>query len=232
MDNLNIDEDYRDKVSSALFEITKITIDRLIGLRTADEDGIKRGTSKFLRDRFMAKKSKARLVFDQYVLLESDQMKEFFELLGEASVAEVPWTIVNCLSAPEKERYAEFSVEMYATVIHPALVKHAVDAAASLPNATLDEIKADVDRRFRESTDIYHEAISKLEREKLEAKRNRKPSLENIKRNVEICDLRLKGWSQGQIAKKYGKTDTWVRNIEREELKWRRLLAQAAEPSS
>ena len=59
------------------------------------------------------------------------------------------------------------------------------------------------------------------------ANRNRKSDPKIIMRNVEICDLRQrdsKTWTQGKLAKQYGIKPSTIREILKQEIKWREKL--------
>ena len=200
MDNLELDDVKTPVVSDVLYDLGKYWLERTHGGRSP-MDHFRDDPAPYFRSKIMAPKSRARKLFDQLAIFEDHEVTEFFEILGEASTAEVVYQILNSLTKPEKERYAEFSLEMYVKVVHPALLKNAIDVVRKYPNADFEQLADEVNKLHAESTEMFHNSIAALEREKLEEKRNRKPSLGNIKRNVDICNLRLEVGAKGKLQK-------------------------------
>ncbi len=175
----------------------------------------------------MLEKSKVRLLLEGVWTLSIDERIEFFETLGESTVAENVWLLIGGLNSDEMFRFCVDFGKSYNKFQLPKIIESILETYDFIPDDKKQSMLSEIEASVREKSIVFGKEAFDLVQSYVENKRNRKSTLENIKRNVEICDLRINGWSQGQIAKKYGKTDTWVRNIEKDELKWRRLLAQS-----
>ena len=185
-------------------------------------------TRKYLKAKEMPEKSIVEQMNIDFLKLTPTERQEFICLMAESITSSEFLDMQESLSYSDSSEVLKFHANRFSEFLLPLMLKFAIELVNT---DSLDE--QSLRERCVGSIASLVEGASINERKTLENKRNRQPSEENIRRNVKICDMRVDGMSQGQIAKQYGKTDTWVRNIERDELKWRRLLRKIRpEPTS
>jgi len=71
--------------------------------------------------------------------------------------------------------------------------------------------------------------LAKILREELayrKRKRDRKSDPETIRRNVEICDAFHKEGNKKKLARRFGVTDRYIRQVIKEESHWREQAKQ------
>ena len=171
---------------------------------------------------------------DSYMLLAPEAKREFLSILGKESPAEAAVVFNGSLEPIERERFTDIMTDQLSELVFPVCLAAAREVAQSTRNLSDDDFEKMIHFRLTTSTKEFSDAIGEREAAKLKAKRDRKPELETILRNVEICDLRNKDarhWSQGRLAKKYGLTERAIRKILKDETKWRRLAEQGGPTS-
>jgi hypothetical protein len=163
-------------------------------------------------------------LLDLYNLLPVEARREFLRLLGSQSSAKVPILITNELPPEERERYAKSIHAAFWKTLFPVLAREAVRLAREQPALSDSELEA----RCRQAFEEYDQQQRLLAVAKVKEKRDRPSDPATVKRNVEICDLRLqnrKHWTLGRLANKYGLSREAINKIQREEGHWRRLAA-------
>lgn len=200
------------------------------GLRTpVDLDKEEPLTIPLAEDDILAK-SKAHQLIDEYNQLDYSDQEEFFERFGNQCSGDAVFRMSGYLSREQLKKFSDRIFESHSINLIPHFIEQALQVVEEMPGAGKEEKLKEILKRGSEATRRMQESVAKLEQEKLATKRNRKSDPETVKRNVEICNLRIQGMSQGQLAKKFDITDAMIRKIEKEELKWRRLAS--IEPTS
>jgi hypothetical protein len=167
-----------------------------------------------------------KAIYDLYCLLPNDGKAAFIKLLASVSTAEVPFVIANELPLTEKGRFAEMMFEELLWRVFPLLQQTARKLIREEPNLSDEQFDKELHERVKQNMDIYNRDISELERARLKESRDRKSDPETVRRNVEICNLRMqdpKKWSLGRLAKQYEMTKQSIKKIIEDENKWRRL---------
>ena len=174
----------------------------------------------------VAMDSNALQLLKQFNRLTQIEKREFLTILGQQSISTSVSLLYNAMPLEERQLFIKELAEFFYESAAAAVTSHMGNLAEEMGIKIDENLMATALQKATIDLRKHAKLARENARKAYEEKRNRKSSLENIKRNVKICDMRLQGLSQGIIAKKYDKTATWVRNIEKEELKWRRLLAK------
>jgi hypothetical protein len=165
---------------------------------------------------------------DLYRLLPIGDRGAFLRLIGAESKAEYVAEFLRGMTVEEQRRFSMIMNREIAKVVYPFVLRHAVDVANEMGHLSREEQGEEVLNRHADSMETYRQYITSTEVEKLKAKRNRKSNPETIRKNVEICDLRLKDpkhWSLARLAGKFKVTKRAISKVVEEEAKWRRLAA-------
>jgi hypothetical protein len=106
------------------------------------------------------------------------------------------------------------------------IVKRAVELLTERPGLSADNLSEEIEAGIRDWVVKIAAEQAKLEQEKLKDQRDRKSSPVTIRRNVEICDLHKldpKKWTLGQLGKRFKLNRSTIRDVIRDEQKWRQL---------
>jgi hypothetical protein len=167
-------------------------------------------------------------VIEQFNRLSGEGQGEFLRLFGKQCLAEHVWRLLNELTQQEQWRFHEtLIVEGIVGQVFPLMLKHAVTVVREMPSASDDELCNEINERVKRITEAYEREIADLTRVKIKEQRDRRSDEETVRRNVEMCDLRLKDrkqWSLKRLAKKYGISIRAVTLVLQQEAKWRRLV--------
>lgn len=171
----------------------------------------------------------AKAVFDLYVLLSDDDKCAFVRLLGQHSTAEAAVLHMTNLSRQQHARFSELMFPYFVETAYPLLLQSACRVARDQPNLTGTDFAIAVDRSVKEVMHEYDRIIGEREAAKLKEQRDRKSDPEIIRRNVQICNRRkgdAKKWTQGRLSREYQLDKKTIRDILRDELKWRQMAAR------
>jgi hypothetical protein len=164
-------------------------------------------------------------LLDVYELLSEENQRAFLRLLGGRLSGEALFAMLGCLHRSEYGVFIDSFHGLLAETLYPVYIREARRVAKESSNLSDEEFDRQVTARVQQATDQFKAEIGSEERDKLKAERNRQSNPETVRRNVEICDLRLqdpKRWTHGRLARKYGKTSQLIRKILKEETEWRR----------
>ncbi len=165
-----------------------------------------------------------RALFDLFMLLSEQDRNAFLKLLGRNCPAEVPFIIADTLSHSERFRLSQYLTSSMVTNMLPLLVEEARRLAKEGTRMSDEEFDQMVKERVMASVQKQTDAAATLAREELKEKRNRHSAPKNVRRNIEICDLRRKNptyWSFGRLASKYRMRRQSILRILENEAKWR-----------
>lgn len=231
MDNLEkYDPAVQRGLNSLCLELWRLAILEMQGLREPFDWS--KVQSPLTTEDDQLEKSKAQQLLDKYNILGQGDKEEFFDRFGNQLTAVNLFRLVSLLSKPETKQFSDMVFESISIHMIPVLIEDALDVVRNLPEADRETQLVEVLKRSSEARRFVAERLAQLEQEKFAQKRNRKSSNETIRRNVEICNLRIedeKLWSQGKLAKKYEMSPKGIRNILAKEPKWRKLYAQLDE---
>jgi hypothetical protein len=167
---------------------------------------------------------------DLFRLLDDPNKGAFLRLIGREVPAQAPFIMLQSMDIVERQRFADMITNSTLKTVFPLLVKAAAEVARELPQVSTKEMEAELQKRFAESLAEAIRHAGEVEAEKLKRKRNRKPSLEIAKRNIEICELRRQNprkYTEKKLAEDYTVSDRHIRDILSKEDLWRSLLAKS-----
>jgi len=170
-----------------------------------------------------------KVLLDLYSALSDENQNAFLKLLGSISTAESPLVIVSQLDRLETFRFSQMLTAEFVKRTLPIVLRQARLVAKNHPGVSDTDFDSMVNERVKVELETMSDKLSELEAEKLKAKRDRKSDPVTIKRYVEICNLRRGNkskWTQGALAKRFEVTPAMIRQILREETKWRQLEAR------
>ena len=170
-----------------------------------------------------------RALADLYGLMDNEQKIACLRLIANMSTADALFVMMNELPLTEQARFSDMISETMIGQLLPVLLRLAIEVAGEMPSASNEEQYNEINERAQRILREYECRIGELREAQLKASRDRKSDPETVKRNVEICDLRLKDrkyWSLGRLGRKYDISKRMVTLILGEEAKWRRLAQQ------
>jgi hypothetical protein len=180
-----------------------------------------------------------KALLDLYLLLPNDDKGVFLRLLASECTAEAIFVMANELRLTELGRFSEMMFEELLWRVFPLLEEKARELRKEDPDLSDEQFGKELHERVKQHMEVFNQEISELERAKLKEARDRKSDPDNVRRYVEICDLRRrdpKTWTLGALAKRYDMAKQSIKKIIEQEAKWRRLSGDgptfSAEPES
>jgi hypothetical protein len=166
---------------------------------------------------------------DLFWLLPSEDQNKFIRLFASELPVEAFFVMVAQLDRTQQKRFTDMVHAELNRRILPGMIKTAIEVARKNPEASDEEFSAAIMEAHCRELGAIEDEIRALEAEKLKAKRDRKSDPETIRKNIEICDLRLKDpkrWSLGRLASKFEVSKRAISKVLEDESKWRRLSAK------
>jgi hypothetical protein len=160
-------------------------------------------------------------VAKQYQSLNSEDRVEFFQLLKLK--LEDLLAIASQLPDDEEGRFYGWMVDAVGESVLSEVLLKSAEAVRANPDFDTASLIAEVrDDLHRQAAVIREIALAHVKKQ-----RDRKPDPETIRRNVQICDRYHKDQlSKKKLAGHYGVTDRYIRDVIKDELSWRRRLAE------
>lgn len=168
-----------------------------------------------------------KLLAEYYGLLNYSDKKEFLELLGQRSVAESVYLMVGGLSLTEQKRFCTlWTWAMKKRGLFHRVVDYLCKVIEEMPQLMQPENRAELVAKVKAFDDEFVETVRQHVAADQKRKRDRKNSPELVRRNVEICDKRLRGRSLGELAQDYRLARGTIQGIVEKAAHWRSELAR------
>lgn len=168
-------------------------------------------------------------VLSQFLLLTKAEQMEFISSVAAWSTAEVALEFVNGMSEQQRASFFQSEIEAFRGFIIPTVLVSVIELVRKMPTALADQLYEEASRHSDAVITKSLETMNAFAFDQWKGRRDRKSKPSTIKRNVEVCDLRLsnkKLWTQGRLSKKFKITPQAIRKILSEETKWRQLAAE------
>lgn len=170
----------------------------------------------------------ARALLDIFRAMPNEEQRLFVTTLGGEVTAEALYLMLHQLDQVELKKFTDRFFQEIAWQMFPILLRDARQLAREQPDLSDEEFDRLFFERIRDAGNLYDQQIADLERAKLKGERDRHPDPETIRRNLEICDLRRSDpqkYSQKKLAGQFNVTQRYIRQVIKDESKWRRLAA-------
>ncbi len=193
-----------------------------------DENGQKKHGGTFTEFRKRLQLMTPDDLYQHYKLLTPHERYEFLHQAAMIETADSVDVFLGGLPSAQREEHLRREVHFLYSVLLPTMMVDAIDILHKTPDIEFDALLDQIRHKDREFHGVSFDSIEALTERRLKTARDRKSKPETIRRNVEICDLRLKDaktWTQGKLAKKYKLTPQGIRKILAEDTKWRQLAA-------
>ncbi len=168
-----------------------------------------------------------KVVFDLYQSLTEDQKMVFLAHLASISNGKHITCLIESMPTLTK---TELNQRIYGHIIDsmlPVLTGIAFDLVAKTPEIQREDARIQMANESQRYLKGIIEEAAVVERAIVKDQRDRKSDPETVKRNVEICDLRLsdpKKWSHRRLAREFKVTPQYIGLVLKEEAEWRRRV--------